>query len=432
MAFRQRVITVICDSLRRDFISAQRTPVLAGIAGRSRAFVNARGVFPSTTRTSSASIATGCYPARHGLAGNCIILRGPEGLQCHNVGDPAFVARLRAITGTTLKVPVLAQHVRALGGALLMSNVSAGAAYFHDPEGIGEVWHRAGSFGTGRTALLPNPAGNWRSGAAGDAAMTQAFCERVGQDDALVSATLWLSDPDHSGHRSPLGSAEHLQGIAAAEVCVLAVTKLVAQLRERGDEVLFIVASDHGMQTISAGIPVTRLLIEAGLKESDHSGDVVIAPNGTAFTVGVCDAHAGRIDAILAWLGAQPWTGEILAGEQLASIGLADDETCRIAVSLRADDTANAVGVAGTSFYVEDPDEPGDYVGRGQHGGLGRYEQSPFLMINGAQFAAGEEDTPVSLVDILPTVLRHLGLPPGDLDGRPLQDFCTPSDAFAH
>jgi arylsulfatase A-like enzyme len=61
-------------------------------------------------------------------------------------------------------------------------------------------------------------------------------------------------------------------------------------------------------------------------------------------------------------------------------------------------------------------------MGCGQHGGLGRYEQSPFLMIEGAGFAAGAgRDEPSSAVDIAPTVLTHLGVPFDNLDGRPLQ-----------
>lgn len=424
MAPTKRVITVICDSLRRDFISAEKTPVLAGIGRTASFFTQARGVFPSTTRTSSASIATGCLPARHGLAGNCIVLREPQGLQCRNVGHPSFVERLRQLTGATLKVPTLAARVSAVGTALLMSNVSAGAAYFHDPDGVGEVWHRAGSYGPGRMPLRPNPAERWESGAGGDAAMTQAFCQRVAADPSLVAATLWLSNPDHSGHRSALGSSEHLLGIAAAEICVHAVTKLVASLRAQGEEVLLIVGSDHGMQSIAASVPVTQLLVQAGLKAHVDSHDVVIAPNGTAFTVGVDDQLpdlAQRLPALLAWLHQQPWAGEVIAGDGLAAIGLADDETCRIAVSMRASHDRNAEGVPGTSLYVEDPDEPGDYLGRGQHGGLGDYEQSPFLMIDGLAFPAGRYDCPVSLVDILPTVLHHLALPAEGVDGRALQ-----------
>ncbi len=43
----------------------------------------------------------------------------------------------------------LAERVVSLGHAMLFSNVSPGAAYFHDPDGFGYVYHRAGSFGPG-------------------------------------------------------------------------------------------------------------------------------------------------------------------------------------------------------------------------------------------------------------------------------------------
>ena len=58
----------------------------------------------------------------------------------------------------------------------------------------------------------------------------------------------------------------------------------------------------------------------------------------------------------------------------------------------------------------------------GQHGGLARYEQMPFLMIDGAGFAAGSIATvPSSPIDIAPTVLAHLGVPAEGMDGRGLQ-----------
>ena len=58
----------------------------------------------------------------------------------------------------------------------------------------------------------------------------------------------------------------------------------------------------------------------------------------------------------------------------------------------------------------------------GQHGGLARYEQMPFLMIDGAGFAAGGvTTTPTSPIDIAPTILAHLQVPAEGMDGRELQ-----------
>ena len=61
-----RAVIVICDSLRPDLITPHDARFLTELGQRSARFANHAGVFPSTTRTSAASITTGCLPARHG------------------------------------------------------------------------------------------------------------------------------------------------------------------------------------------------------------------------------------------------------------------------------------------------------------------------------------------------------------------------------
>ena len=104
----KRAVIVICDSLRRDLISAADAPFLTELGQRSARFVNHSGVFPSTTRTSAASIATGCLPARHGLLGNTMALDEGDGLVCLSVGAPDFRDRLHRATGRTLHKQTLA------------------------------------------------------------------------------------------------------------------------------------------------------------------------------------------------------------------------------------------------------------------------------------------------------------------------------------
>ncbi len=74
----------------------------------------------------------------------------------------------------------------------------------------------------------------------------------------------------------------------------------------------------------------------------------------------------------------------------------------------------------GHSHVVRDALEPKDATGFGQHGGLGRNEQSPFLFVRGGGFALSTHRERTSLIDIAPTVLRHLGLAADGLDGRAL------------
>ena len=51
-----RAVIVICDSLRTDLITQRDAPFLTELGQRSSRFANHAGVFPSTTRTSAASI----------------------------------------------------------------------------------------------------------------------------------------------------------------------------------------------------------------------------------------------------------------------------------------------------------------------------------------------------------------------------------------
>src|SRR5579864_1380791 len=113
----RRAVIVICDSLRRDLIDPAVTPFLVELSERAARFRAHRSVFPSTTRTSAASIATGCRPARHGLLGNTMAIDEGEGLVCLSVGKPDFRDRLHAATGRTLHAPTLAERVARHGGA---------------------------------------------------------------------------------------------------------------------------------------------------------------------------------------------------------------------------------------------------------------------------------------------------------------------------
>ena len=98
----KRAVIVICDSLRADLIGPDDTPFLIELGERGAWFTSHRSVFPSTTRASAASIATGCLPARHGLLGNTMALDEGDGLVCRSAGHPDFPDRMRRATGRTL------------------------------------------------------------------------------------------------------------------------------------------------------------------------------------------------------------------------------------------------------------------------------------------------------------------------------------------
>jgi arylsulfatase A-like enzyme len=417
-----RVVIVICDSLRADLITGRDAPFLAEFAQHSARFTNHRGVFPSTTRTSAATIATGCLPARHGLLGNTMALDEGDGLVCLSVGKPDFRDRLHRATGRTLHRPTLAELLSRNGEtAIAFSNVSPGAAYFLDPDGFGWVYNSAGSFGPGRRALPAEDGLAIAKGEDGDAVATERFCEEVLRRRAPALALLWLSEPDFTGHHAPLGSPAHLRAIASADDNVRRVAETVADLDPTGERILFIVGSDHGMETVDETIDLDGLLVEAGLKTATASSDVVVAPNGTAALLYFSDPASALAGEVTRFLETQDWVGRAFVGNALAEIGLPTGSALQIAVTLKPDDRANPHGVPDHSHIVRDWLEPKDSTGFGQHGGLGRNEQRPFLFVANGGFVPGTYRGRSSLLDIAPTVLRHLGLAATGMDGRPLR-----------
>lgn len=421
MKGHKRAVIVICDSLRADLISPEDAPFLSELARRAAHFTAHRSVFPSTTRASSASIATGCLPTRHGLLGNTMALDEGDGLVCRNVGAPDFRDRMRRATGRTLHVPTLAERLRRHGGAAVTcSNVSPGAAYFQDPDGHGFVYHAAGSYGPDGP-VDDKASRSLGKGIAGDAAMTERFCAEIVEERAPALALMWLSEPDYTGHHGPLGSPGHRAAIRAADANVRRVFDTVRRLDPTGDDILFVAGSDHGMETVGGSIDLDGLLIDAKLKEGRGSPDVVVAPQGTAATIFFAEAARDRSGAVARFLAQHEWAGRVAADAGLEALSLPTDGALRVALSLAADDRVNPFGVCGYSSIVLNPDDSESKIGFGQHGGLGRNEQNPFLMIEGGGFMPGARRYPTSLVDIAPTVLRHLHIDHDDMDGRALE-----------
>src|SRR5579863_2755390 len=416
-----RAVIVICDSLRRDLIDPDLTPFLVELSERAATFAAHRSVFPSTTRASAASIATGCLPVRHGLLGNTMALDEGEGLVCRSAGHPDFPDRLRRATGRTLQVPTLAERLRWHGEvSISCANVSPGAAYFQDPDGHGFVYHAAGSYGPGRRPVDDPASAALKKGLAGDRAMTERFCAEVLEERAPSVAILWLSEPDYTGHHSPLGSPEHRTAIAGADQCARQVFETVRRFDPTGEDILFIAGSDHGMETVARTIDLDDLLIAAGLKEGPGSRDVVVAPNGTAATIYFADPDGDLVSRTARFLSGENWVGEVFAGDRLAAVGLPDNTAMRVALTLAGEDKSNPHGVNGYCPIVFDPADSESKLGFGQHGGLGPNEQRPFLMIEGGGFTPGSRHLPTSLVDIAPTVLRHLHMDHDGMDGKAL------------
>jgi arylsulfatase A-like enzyme len=263
---------------------------------------------------------------------------------------------------------------------------------------------------------------------AGDRKMTERFVGEVLRERRPALAVLWLGEPDHIQHEAPLGSPEHLATLAQADVHAGLVFETVAKLREAGDDILLLVGSDHGHQTVTGVVDIDAELVSAGLKADQGSGDVMAVSNGTSALIYVHQDHAAAIPRIGAFLEASEWAGRVFGPNELDDVGQAAVSGLSFAVSMRATEESNAYGVPGSSLVAKPALGKPDRLGCGQHGGLGAFEQAPFLMASGTGFVPGATRLEAAgVIDIAPTVLTHLGLPCAGLDGHSLQQAAAVS-----
>ena len=420
MPSERRAVLVVVDGLRGDLVSDSFTPSLYRLATGARWYPDHRSVFPSATRVNSASLATGCFPASHGLHGNVIALDEGDGLVPVPVGPPEFRERLRRATGRTLRRPTLSERLRGHGGAASWLNSSAGAAHMQDPDGHGLLLHRSGSHRPGFEPVHGPEHLDVTYDASGDRETTRRFCAALEAPAGYALHTLWLCEPDHSQHVMELGSGEHRALVRAADANVADVVAAVGRMRDRGEEVLLVVCSDHGHETTDRVIPVEALMIEAGLKADAGSSDVVFASSGMGALVYLSSAARSRRDDVAEWLGRQPWCGPVFAGAALAEVGQREDGGLAIAFAMAGRDAPNRFGIPGIAHVAGCRFSSTDAPGRGQHGGLGRYETNPVLIIDDGSGDARRIEAPTSAVDVAPTILDFLGVACDGADGCPV------------
>lgn len=406
MKRRKYVILAVMDGLRRDLVTQEHTPNTLALQREGIWFTDVRTVFPSVTRVVSSSIATGTSPTQHGLFGNSVALFEDGGYHLHNVGEPSFLPYWHKLRGRTLLMPTLAQRLAPFGETRVFSNVSPGAAYLQDPDNYGFVYHRAGCFGPNGKSL--KALDGIDKGEAGDAALTELCLSFLEGTSPPPLSVLWLSEPDHSGHHNPLGSPAYYAGLRAADACIGKVWRSLLSHPE--DDWLLLLCSDHGQETETECVNVTRVLVEAGLKEDIDSHELVVAPNGSAGLVYLTPSCKVQASAVCNFFTSQWWCGDIRLYPRHMSHCDDGIDTPAFYFSMAKSSQPNPYGIPGATASVYDLYDPKERIGFGTHGGLGTYEQSPFLLMCGSNIR--EQKTvsgPVSLLDIAPKILAHFG-----------------------
>jgi hypothetical protein len=431
-----RVVICVFDGLRPDFVTPELTPNLARFAGQGTWFREARSVFPSMTRVATTAIATGSPPRVHGIVGNAFYF--PEVTRDHalDMSRADDIALAEAKTGGGLvAVATFADGLAQAGKRLAVVHTgSAGSAYLINP--------RARTNGHWTFSILGRE--HTQTPEANDEVVARFgplpprslprfeeidYAERIFREHVLAEmdpdvALIWFNEPDTSFHYRCLGSPETLEVLKAVDA---AFGRILAWIDSRpdGERYTVIAASDHGQISMGDALPLSELLKAQGhpgrrAVERTLVGASFAVTGGNMGEIRILEGGDARRDAIATWLMEQDFLGMLFSRARnevegvvpgsfaLSLVDLDHQRAPDLVYVLRSDETGDRYGNPGLGLMTKG-DVP---VGGGMHGGLNRHELNTVLLARGRGFLPMLDDRACGIIDIAPTILSLLGLPP--------------------
>lgn len=461
-----RVVVCVFDGLRPDMVTPDRMPHLAAFIASSQNFPEARTVFPSMTRVATSSIATGAYPARHGIVGNAFYY--PEVtrdfvLDVSNAEDIALAEE--RLGGSFLTADTFADALAASGKKVaVVHSGSPGSTYALNPRAVQNghwsfsilgskhtktpwaVEEMVGLFGP----LPPRTLPRFTEIDYATRIMTDWVIPKMDPDVALI----WFNEPDTSYHYRFLGSDETRAVMRSADDAFGRILDAVRARPDAGD-VAILVASDHGQISSSGEVDLAALLTRAGhpaamASTRDLSGMAMAVTGGNMGEIRVLDGDLDRRDEVVHWLMEQDFTGMLFTPSDdpvhgcvpgtfsHRLVGLDHERQPELVYVLRSSLDKDAHGLPGLGLITGSVP-----VGGGMHGGLNRHEINTVLALGGhAAIVPGVYSGTAGVIDIAPTILKLLGVEPphsmqgasllhldGQVDG-PMETFATGKGDF--
>ena len=461
-AEERRVVLLVWDGMRPDFIGEKTTPNLHALARRGVFFNRHHPAYPSMTEVNGTVLATGTHPRRSGIVANREYRPALKPLAGVDMQDPEIVERGDAQSkGHFLLVPTLAEllHekgiVTAIAGTkgvnllldrpgarrqeattppsinIFMADVKdtmtntrtegsmSGVVVAEAREGLEKARGRVPS-----TVTIPNQAQ--------DEWTTATLTEYLWRDEVPRFSALWLSDPDYTQHAHSPGSPQALRAIANSDRCL---GRVVEALEKRGllATTDILVVSDHGFSSIERNVNVAGLLQRAGVDAQrqltrplgEEPGKVLVVGNGGSVLLYVAKRDPAVARKAVEFLQTTDWCGVIFTREKmdgtfpLSDARLDSPEAPDVVFSLRWNDGVSPHGTAGM-IITDGLRGPGN----GTHASLSRFDMRNTLVAGGPGFRPGlTSETPSGNVDVVATILHLLGIKPAaTLDGRVLAE----------
>ncbi|HZS32645.1 MAG TPA: alkaline phosphatase family protein [Methylomirabilota bacterium] len=388
----KKVLMFLIDGFDPVYVQPARMPRHAALMKAGASTLDGRGVLPSLTNVNHVSLLTGTYPARHGLSTNFFYDRATRSEvfmeQVSFVQEPLLFERLKAAGWSTALVTAKEKLTKLLRRGLDLCV---------DMKTHPEPHRRAAGAPPDIFSLEINL---WVLRMAREVA-------RRDRPDFLYVATT-----DYPQHR--LGPDEPaMQRYLEASDATLGEILDAYDL----DETLVVLTADHGMNAKTRSVSPVRVLADAGLEVHGvplirdglyaHHRDL-----GGALYLYFRDPGAAPEAA--AMLARTPGIDEVVANADAGRDHLPRERVGDL-ICWAARDVALGVWADGPSDRPE--------TGLRSHGS--KHEQRIPMLMAGPGVRAGSEIRGGRTVDLMPTVCRLLGVGPGPVDGRVLDEILS-------
>ena len=404
------VIVVMLDGCRPDILRRANAPVLHALAAAGTTYLRARTIYPSQTRVAFVSLPTGAYPGSHGIVGGNEVK--DAGWQTVPMGDDDPIAAQALVARPTFFEAATAAGLTSLYAAM---------------KGYELVGARGATWTINGKKTLNEAAYKTRYDATAEGSADLAAGYKQSLSRQLLTQTLEivrdkrpalvvvnLGSVDYAGHSFGPEGSRYREAIEFLDGLVGDLLKALDEMGIRARTTV-IVSADHGFTDVDP----TRVVAPAsdtgghrlGILSSRGIEHYVSNTGGASMGVYVRDK--ARIAEAVAALRAEPWCEAVYCEDPKAGCDL----------SLRS--LHDYFPGRSPDLMVDlDDDVALNYPQAGQHGSLRHEDMAIPLILSGAGVGAGRVEGEARLVDVAPTVLRLLGLPPEGLrpDGRVLEE----------
>jgi arylsulfatase A-like enzyme len=442
-----RVVVLVWDGMRPDFITPETTPNLSRLAAEGVFFAHHHPVYLSATEVNGTALATGAYPAHSMVIANTDFRPAIDPQKSVGIEVPAVIRKGDEVSGGHyLGRPTVAEILHAHGLATIIAG-SKQVALLHDRSpraagpGVSPVVYMGEAMPLTVQAGLAQTLGDFPKATPRDDKIgrdtwtTAALIGTLWKDGLPPYTLLWLAEPDSSQHASGPGSPQSLEAIKSSDHNLGLV---LAELERRGlrDTTDVFIVSDHGFSTIARKVDVATELSVAGFAAKRaapgglQNGEVLIVSNGGSSLIYVGGHDTTVLGRLTSHLQKQDWTGVIfsrLPAEgtfPLAEAHIDSPQAPDLVVSLRWMPGKSANGTPG----IHTSDLAPSSTKAGNHASLSPYDMHNTLVAAGPDIRRGVVNTlPSANTDVAPTILWLLGLKDeaAKMDGRVLSEALT-------